>query len=416
MAETVVILSELLLVLAISIAVRVIASRIGISYIVGLVLVGFAVAILGIELAIPLSSDLIMVVFLPTVLFQGATEIEPGHFWDNLPFVLVITVFGLPLAILFIGWVGNHLLGFSLLVSLLFATIVYPVDPVSVIRIFREVDAPPRLAALVESESHLGDGFVIVMYTTIVAVLLQTDNGSVGLGTLWSLSDALTVAWDIVFVSLGGLVVGIVSGIAVYLVLRAEEERMVDLLLTIFLPYGSFLLADRLLGVSGVLATVAAGLVIGSYGKRDAIHPDNVNYLENMWDAAAFLISTYLFLLIGMQVSVGELVRHLDLVVLTVVLVLVTRATVVYTLVGALNRASSEAVARNYQHIMVWSGLHTVVPVALVLSLPDGIPLRETLQAMVLGVAVLSIVFQGSLLPYVLRMVIPGSASQYSKS
>lgn len=407
MAEMVVVLSELLVVLAISIAVRLFAERVEISYTVGLVLVGFVVALLGIQLDIPLSPDLIMIVFLPTILFHGATEIEAGHFWDNLPFVLAMTALGLPIAILGLGWAGSHLLGFPLLVSFLFATIVYPVDPVSVIRLFRDVQAPGRLAAIVESESHLGDGITIVVYSTIVALLAGTDRAAYALRTLSMASDTVTLVWNIAVVSIGGLVVGLVSGTVVYVILRLGEERMVDLLLTIFLPYGSFLLADQLLHVSGVLATVAAGLVIGSYGKRDAIHADNVEYLENMWDAAAFLISTYLFLLIGMQVSVELLVTHLDRIILTVVLVLITRAAVVYSLMEILNRSTSVHIPRHYQHFMVWGGLHTVVPVALALSIPIGIPLRETLQAMVLGVAVISIIVQGSLLPYVLRIVIP---------
>lgn len=407
MAETVVILSELLVILTISIVVRLVAERIGITYVVGLILVGFAVAVSGIQLGIPLSPDLIMIVFLPTILFQGATEIEAGHFWDNLPYVLAITVLGLPIAIATLGWVGSHVFGFPLVVSLLFATIVYPVDPVSVIRIFREVEAPGRLAALVESESHLGDGFTIVVYSTIVALLVQGDGVAGASQSLWTLADIVAIGWQISVVSIGGLLVGIVTGTAVYLVLRVEEERMVELLLTILLPYGSFLLADEVLQVSGILATVAAGLLMGSYGKRDAIHRDNVEFLENMWDAAAFLISTYLFLVIGMQVSIALLVNHLDRIVLTVVLVLAARAMVVYSLTTLLNRGTSANVRRSYQHIMVWSGLHTVVPVALVLSIPAAIPIRDTLQAMVLGVAVLSIVFQGSLLPYVLRRVLP---------
>lgn len=407
MAETVVILSELLLILAISIGVRLFAERIGISYIVGLILVGFAVAVFGVQLEIPLSPDLIMIVFLPTILFQGATEIEAGHFWDNLPFVLAITVFGLPIAILLLGLMGSQVFGFPLLVSLLFATIVYPVDPVSVIRIFREVEAPARLAALVESESHLGDGFTIVVYSTIVALLAQPDSSSPGLETVWTIADIVAVGWEIAIVSLGGLIVGIVAGTVVYLILLIEEERMVQLLVTILLPYGSFLLADELLHVSGVLATVAAGLVIGSYGKRDAIHPNNVEYLENMWDAAAFLISTYLFLVIGMQVSLELLVDHLGVIILTVLFVLAARAMVVYGFTELLNRSMAANIRRSYQHIMVWSGLHTVVPVALVLSIPQEIPIRNTLQAIVLGVAVLSIVVQGSLLPYVLRTVLP---------
>jgi CPA1 family monovalent cation:H+ antiporter len=102
---------------------------------------------------------------------------------------------------------------------------------------------------------------------------------------------------------------------------------------------------------------------------------------------------------IGTLVSVELLVTHLDRIVLTVGLVLGARAGVVYGLTTLLNRGISANVQRGYQHIMVWSGLHTVVPVALVLSLPAAIPIRDTLQAMVLGVAVLSIVFQGSLLP-----------------
>jgi CPA1 family monovalent cation:H+ antiporter len=113
-------------------------------------------------------------------------------------------------------------------------------------------------------------------------------------------------------------------------------------------------------------------------------------------------VSTILYLLIGAEVRIGAFFEYAELVIAAAVLVLVARAVTIYPLVSATNLVSGRPVPVYCQHVMVWGGLHTVVPVALALSLPTQFPFREKLQVMVFGVAIISIVVQGLLLPGVL--------------
>jgi CPA1 family monovalent cation:H+ antiporter len=133
-------------------------------------------------------------------------------------------------------------------------------------------------------------------------------------------------------------------------------------------------------------------------------------HVQEVWTTTAFLVTTVLYVLIGADIPIDAFVRNADLVVSAAVLVVLARAATIYPLVSATNLASGHSVPVYCQHVMVWGGLHTVVPVALVLSLPGTFPFRQELQVMVFGVAVISIVVQGLLMPAVLAQLGMGDA------
>ena len=209
------------------------------------------------------------------------------------------------------------------------------------------------------------------------------------------------VSVGIVVASLGGLVVGLAAGYLVYRVMVTLDEHMTEIVLTAVLAYGSFLLAEHFLGVSGVIATVVAGLFIGNQGAAYAMSPRTKISVFNTWETAAFVVNTFIFVAIGTTTPVGELLDHGRLIVLAAVLVVVARAVAVYPVTALVNRFRSPAVSLDYQHVMVWGGLHASIPIALVLGLPRTLPsgapfpFREELQAMVFGVAAISLVVQG---------------------
>jgi CPA1 family monovalent cation:H+ antiporter len=396
-------LGELLLVLGIAGVVRALAHRVSIPFTVVLVVVGFAISVSTLELSLDLSSDLIMKVLLPTIVFQGAEETKPEHFTDVLIEAIMMVLLALPIAVLLLGYVGSYAFGVPVVIGLLYAVIIYPVDPVGVLAIFRDTDAPARLGVLAETESHLSEGFAIVAFSTLVSLVweqVQTDKSIVG---LVSPPELLDIAAEITLVSLGGLVVGAVTGGVVLLVLRYTVEEMAQLLFLILLPYGSYLLAEEVFHLSGVLAVVSAGLLIGTHGKESVIHPESVDFIEEIWRTAAFLASTVLFVLVGIRLPVDRLLANVELILVASVLVLFVRAASVYPVIHLVNRTSSGAIPFEYQHVLVWGGMHTVIPIALYLSLPNQMPYHATLGALVFGVALLSIVIQGFLMPYVLR-------------
>jgi len=392
-----------MLVLGIAAVVRALATRVRIPFTVVLVVVGFAISVSQLQVSLDLSPDLVMKVLLPTIIFQGAEETKPGHFSDVLPEAILMVVLGLPFAVLFLGLAGSYAFGVPLVIALLYAVIVYPIDPVAVLAIFRDTEAPVRLGVLAETESHLSEGFAIVTFSTLLALVwdqVQTGQSIEGLVTV---PELVNLAVEITWVSLGGLAVGLVTGGLVLLVLRYTVEEMAQLLFLIILPYGSYLLAEELLHLSGVLAVVSAGLLIGTYGKAKVIRAETVEFIEEIWRTAAFLATTVLFVLVGIRVPVDHLLNFMPLILVAAVLVFLVRALSVYPVIKLVNRSSTGRIPLDYQHILVWGGMHTVIPIALFLSVPDALPYHDKLGALVFGVAVLSIVVQGILMPYVLQ-------------
>ncbi|WP_137285127.1 cation:proton antiporter [Halorussus salinisoli] len=396
-------LIDLLSVFVIAAGVGVFVAKIGrFPYTIALLLAGLAVSVLGITIDIELSHDLILLVFLPPLLFEGAATTDLEHFRSNLSHVLVLAVVGLISAILLLGVVGHFVFGFPLLVSLLFAAMILPTDPVSVLALFEELGAPDRLSVLVEGESLVNDGVGVVIFSTLFALVLESTEAGTSLAELATLGTVADASIDIAVASLGGAVVGLVAGLAVYQVMYRLDEHTTEIVLTLVLAYGSFLLAEHTLsGVvgdfyfSGVIATVTAGLLIGNPGAEYAMSAQTKISVFNTWDTAAFLVNTLIFLLIGAKTPIHQVLTHGRLILLAIPLVVLARAAVVYPITSLVNRFAPVPVPFDYQHVMVWGGLHASIPIALVLGLPPNFPFREELRAMVFGVAAFSLVVQG---------------------
>ena len=405
MAGILTFLTELVVVALVAAAVRLLATRFEtLPYPVVLVLVGVGASVAGMEFSFSLSREVIFAVLLPTILFQGSLGVDLDGLRADLPAVAALVIVGLPVTVLLLGWTSATILGLPLIIGLLFAATISPVDPVAVLWIFREAGAPDRLSTLAESESHLHDGFAVVVFSALLAFLnaqLETGQSLEGIITPGTLADLVV---DITVASVGGLVVGSIAGYLAYVALQRIEERMSELLLLVSLPYASFLVADHVLHVSGVLATVAAGLVVGTLGTRDGVEPENIQFEVEFWTAASFLVTTLLFLLVGVRVPVQLVLENVESVAIAAVLVFAARAVVVYPLLATVGTLTDTTLSTGHKHVLVWGAMHTVIPVALLLSLPDEIPLRADLGALIYGVAIVSIVGQGLALPYLVRL------------
>jgi CPA1 family monovalent cation:H+ antiporter len=408
------VLVDLLPIFVVAAAVGIFVAKVGkFPYTIALLLAGLAISVIGFLLFpeadrlidIQLTHDLIFLVLLPPLLFEGAATTDLERLRRNLGPVLALAVVGLIVAVVLLGVAGRAVFGFPLLVALLFASMVLPTDPVSVLALFEELGAPERLSVLVEGESLINDGVGVVLFLTFLGLVSEGRT----VEFLLEPGELARTALEISVVSIGGLVVGLVLGYAVYSVMVNLDDHMTEIVLTFVLAYGSFLVAEHVLArvigfhLSGVIATVVAGLFIGNRGADYAMSPQTKISIFNSLDTAAFLVNTFIFITIGATTPIDQLAAHGRLILLAIPLVLLARAAVVYPLSALVNRldTGSPDISTSYQHVLVWGGLHGSIPIALVLGLPltldsgGPFPFYDELRAMVFGVAAFSLVVQG---------------------
>lgn len=367
------------------------AKYVDLPYTIALLITGLIFSFLGLNFGIELSHDLIILVLLPPLLFEGAQTTDIEVFKSNTIPIFLISVVGLLISILFLGLSVHWLFGLPILISLLFASIVLPTDPVSVLALFKELGAPERLSVLVEGESLVNDGVSVVIYTTLLGLIAQ----GVSVEKLYSYESIFDIFSNIGLSVVGGLLAGLLIGYLGYLVMCRIDDDMTEIIITICLAYGSFLVAEHYFHVSGVLATVAVGLFIGNRGSENAMSATTKLSVFNTWETASFIVNTFIFISIGLLIPLSEIIKSIKILIPIIILVLVARAIIVYPLSELSNLITRKDISRGYQHVLVWGGLHASIPIALALGIPPSVEHRTFIQTMVFGVAGFSLIVQG---------------------
>jgi CPA1 family monovalent cation:H+ antiporter len=333
-----------------------------------------------------ISPDLILYVFLPTLIFESTLNLDPRSLRHNLGPILTLAVPGLLLSTGLFGLIVWLATPIPLSGALLLGAILSATDPVAVVSIFRQLGAPTRLTTLVEGESLFNDATSIVLARLLIAVIAA--------GTLSGDSLASGVL-DFFVLFFGGLLVGVGLGFVIAFVLGlVESDPFIEIPLTTALAYLSFLLAEESFGVSGVMATVGAGLVIGGWGKVK-ISPSVRVYLNNFWEQMAFIANALIFLMLGLKVEFSALLDSLDLLPWVILAMLVARGALIYGLMPLVGRLpGAKPVSFAYKTVMFWGGLRGAIAIAIVLSLPD-LPYADTFVALVMGAVLFTLLIQG---------------------
>lgn len=384
----------LLVLLIVACTVGLIAMRLRIPYTVALVLGGLALGIWHSDSLQTISRewftpDVILVLFLPALLFEGSLRIDVRQLRKSLVPILILANVGVLIATLITGYALRWSEGLPLLVTLLFGAIISSTDPISVLALFRELSVPKGLSLIVETESLANNGTAVVLFQILLAGVITGK-----------LPIATGVVQFVVSVA-GGSLIGLVLGYLMDFVTMSIDDPQIEITLTAILAYGSYVLANQL-HVSGVLATVAAGITVGNVSAKTAMSPRTLVALFSFWEFLAFVINSLVFLLIGIEVHVGELFRQRTPILLAVVAVLLGRAVSVYGLVHVSNWFS-EKISLRWQHILVWGGLRGSLSLALALSLAPTFPYRQQILAFTFGVVAFSIIIQGLTLKPLLR-------------
>ncbi|HEX9801893.1 MAG TPA: cation:proton antiporter [Gammaproteobacteria bacterium] len=332
-----------------------------------------------------LSPDLILYVFLPTLIFESTLNLDTRQLRHNLGAILTLAVPGLLLSTAIIGLIVWLATPIPLAAALLLGAILSATDPVAVVALFRQLGAPERLTVLVEGESLFNDATSIVLAGILIGVVAA---GSVS-------AEVITggIA-DFFLLFFGGLLTGVLLGYLISFVLGLiESDPIIEITLPTVLAYLSFLLAEEALHVSGVMATVGAGLTLGGWG-RAKISPSVRVYLEHFWEQMAFIATALLFLMLGLRVELGTLWASLDLIGWVILAMVLARAGAIYGLMPLVGRIpGAKPVNLAYQTVMFWGGLRGAIAIAIVLSLP-GFPYADTFVVLVMGAVLFSLLAQ----------------------
>jgi len=379
---------ELLLVAAV---VAVLTKYIRLPYTIALVLVGLGLGAVGDLSPVELSTDLILLIFLPPLLFEGCLKMDLGLLRRNwrrvfllaFPGTLVSTVLLGGGAYFALAWAGLPL---PLALALLLGVMLSPTDPISVLAILREHGVTHKLSVLVEGESLFNDGIGVVLF--LLAVEVATGHAvtiSAGVGEF-----AREVA--------GGAIVGYALGYLTYRLLAHIDDHLIEVVISLVLAYGVYLLADRL-HMSGVIAVVVAGLIIGNYGVLFSMGPSTRVSLAHFWDAISFIANSLLFLLIGLELDIHTLFAFGGAIATAFVLMIVVRSLVVSGSFGLDRILGGDRLPRGWVSVVNWGGVRGSIPIALALGIPVAgsitVELRSELIAMVFGSVLLSLVVQG---------------------
>lgn len=363
--------------------------RLKLPYSVGLVIAGIALALSHLDVAFPLTPELIFFVFLPPLVFEAAIQIPWKPFKRELPLLLALVTLGVVLAAGTVAWGMHVAVGWSWLGAAFFGILIAATDPVSVIAAFKTMRVEPRLHLLVESESLLNDGVAAVGFAILVIIAAGGDAGPVDIGM------------HLLSTILGGILAGAVVAVPLILIAGRTSDRLIEITLTMLIAYGSFMLAEHF-HASGVLATLTAGLIVGNYGFLGAISDDGRQGVLHHWEYVAFLINSLIFILIGGRETQMPILQVIEAAVAATGLSLLGRAIAVYPVMAAFKH-SRLCVPWKYKHALFWGGLRGALALALALALPANIPERNTIITVAFAVVAFSIFVQGLTMPWLIR-------------
>lgn len=331
-------------------------------------------------------SDVLMQGMLSVLLFAGAMHVDLSELRTYRWQVGLLAVIGTVVSTLIVAcalWLFLPLVGVELspIYCLVFGALISPTDPIAVMGILRSAKAPKNLELVISGESLFNDGVGVVLFSMLL--------GTIALGVAPTPAQAGVL---LLHEAGGGLVFGLALGYITFRLLKSIDNYKVEVMLTLAAVLGGYLLASRL-HVSGPLAMVIAGLVIGNHGRAEAMSDETRAHLDMFWELLDEILNTVLFVLIGMEALIIPYSTNVAMAAVgTVFITLLARVLAVGVPVAFLK--SLFALPKGSWQVLTWGGLRGGISVALALSLPLG-PERNIVLALTYAVVVFSILVQG---------------------
>ena len=404
-------------ILIIACVMAVLAKRLKLPYTVMLVTAGLVVSWLNgsgdankLGIAIHLTPELLLQLFLPILLFEAAFHVDLDEFLENkrailflaIPGVIVgmllTTVIFLPAAQLF----GSHL---EWQVVLLIASMLAATDPISVVALFKEFTVSKRLGIIIEGESLINDGIAVVLFGVVVKITFD----ALGLkiphldpsGGVEPIRIFGHFMWEVSV----GAALGLAIGLGISYITSKFNDHLIEVALTAVAAYGSNTAAMQL-HASGVIAVVICGMMIGNVGAKHGMSPTTREAVFSFWEFTAFLANSFVFILIGLEIDLRGFWGDAGLILLFFFIMMIVRALVVSS-VSALIRREDLRLKKPWLPVITWSGvrgsLSMVLAMMLVTTTEAGAAHRDTILNVVYGVVLISILAQGTTMAWLMK-------------
>ena len=334
--------------------------------------------------------DAVMNGMLSFLLFAGALHVDFSVFRSQSLAIGLMATLGILISTFLIGWVTWLLLNLfnietPFIWALVFGALISPTDPVAVLGLFKTVHVPETLEAKMAGESLFNDGVGVVVFTVVLAI-------AAGSGGHGGEVTVMSVASLFVTEAVGGTVLGLLAGYIGYRAMHHIDEHNLEVMITLAVVMVTYVVALRL-HLSGPIAMVVAGLLIGNKGMRFAVSENTRDHIRKFWSLLDEILNSVLFLLIGLEVLViAQRADHIGVALLLIPVTLAARWAAVYVPITILSRWRS--FTKGAIPILTWGGLRGGIAVALALSLPVN-EYKPTILTITYAVVLFSIIVQG---------------------
>ncbi len=381
---------QVLILLALSVGVSIIAKYFKQPYSIALVIVGLVIGLLHLPI-IEESKDfitqsavfqvVILSIFLPTLLGEATLNLPFSDLKENKKPIFTLAFAGTFITALIIGFSAYFLLGLPIEVAFTFAALISATDPISVLSIFKSLGVTKKLTTIIEGESLFNDGIAVVLFTIASVYLLDyIDMGWAGLGS--------GVLLFLKFV-IGGLIVGAIFGVLASRSIKLIDNYPLEITISMLLFFGSFFTAE-VIHVSGVIAVVVSGIIFSNYGGSIGMSPVTKLNINNFWSVIAFIANSIIFLMVGLEINNIDLSGKWGMILLGIFIVVGARAIAVYTGLSFI-----KGFPMKFKHTLNWGGLKGSLSIALALSLPTDFDGRDEILVLTLSFVLFSLIVQG---------------------
>lgn len=343
-------------------------------------------------------TEVLMGAMLNFLLFAGAVHVNLADLKEQRLPILTFSTLSVVISTIVVGALLFYIapllnIQIPFIYCLLFGALISPTDPIAVLGILKKANVPKSLETKIAGESLFNDGIAVVIFAVILQ-LAQVENFNITFGS---------VSWLLAKEALGGLVLGILIGYTASKAMHTIDDYIVSVLITLSVVMGGYLIAHSM-HISGPLTMVAAGLMIGNFGKAKKMSTNTKDYLNKFWELLDEILNAILFLFIGFELLlIPNLVDHWVLGLIAIAIVLIARLVSIW--IPAMVVPFKKKFSRGTLIMLVWGGLRGGVSIALVLTMKDG-AYKDLLLEITYFVVVFSILVQGLTIGKVAKKVI----------